>query len=144
VISIRNISLTDAGEMLRWRNSSLVRMNSLNNKVISAEEHACWVSDSISNKDRQTYMVCLEEADIGIVSFKKINTFSEVSIYLSPDYIGHGYGSKALERGIEFFLNHNPEIRVVSATILEGNEPSIKTFEKCGFNRKSINYEFVV
>lgn len=57
----------------------------------------------------------------------------EITLYLKPDCMGKGVGKKTLEL-IEPYIRENG-FRNLMALISAENEPSIRLFEKCGYNR---------
>ncbi|MGE5396049.1 MAG: N-acetyltransferase family protein [Chitinophagales bacterium] len=59
------------------------------------------------------------------------NRTAEVSVYLQPDYIGKGIGSKALQYIEEYA--RTKDLHVLVATICGENNKSINVFERNGF-----------
>jgi UDP-4-amino-4,6-dideoxy-N-acetyl-beta-L-altrosamine N-acetyltransferase len=133
---IRAVNESDLSLILQWRNSNVVRENSLKKEVIQKNEHERWFKKALEEKNRFVYIASEEKKKIGVLSFLKIDDHkSEVSIYLNPDMIGLGYGTRLLKQGVENYLLDYPKVKKITATILKDNIPSIKTFEKCGFKK---------
>jgi len=69
---------------------------------------------------------------------------AEVSIYLRPEYTGHGIGVAALRR-LEDAAEHSG-IRVLVGTLCAENRASIRLMERCGYTRsahlKSVGEKF--
>lgn len=77
---------------------------------------------------------------IGEFSFKTIkwlNRKAEVSILLLPEYHRKGIGNKVLNRMLQFAFNTLNFYRL-EAEIIEGNQASIKLFEKMGFVKEGV------
>lgn len=75
---------------------------------------------------------------LGQLKFELDGETAVISIYLSQDTRGRGYGETAVLNGIKELVNCHKNIGIVLAYILEENEASIKTFEKCGFSFEKI------
>jgi phosphinothricin acetyltransferase len=78
-------------------------------------------------KNKQAYDIC-----------------AEVTIYLKPDYLGHGIGSKALAFIEE--VGREQGFHTLIATICMENSRSIRLFEKNGYEQcalfKEVGYKF--
>ncbi len=70
---------------------------------------------------------------LGQVKFELDGETAVISTYLSKCSRGMGLGKEAVLKGIEELIISCKNIEIVLAYILEENEPSIRTFEKCGF-----------
>lgn len=132
----------DCQIILKWRNHKVVRDASLDKKKISQREHLIWFKKMCSSNNNLLCIAQYAGVDMGVIIFR-INhkKKAEISIYLAPDYIGKGYGEKVLREGINFFKEKFPNVRNITATVLEGNIASIKMFEKYGFIRKNVEME---
>lgn len=128
----------DALPILKIRNSEAVRNVSFNTEVISEEDHIKWFNNSLQREDRWILVAALESQElIGVLRYDIINpTGLEVSIFLNPEYVGHGIGHNLINKGNIWVQQHMKNIRTIEAKVLSDNVASNKTFIKCGFVEK--------
>ncbi len=70
---------------------------------------------------------------LGTLRFDIRGTIAEISIYLTPDYIGKGCGMTLLAKGEEWLKAFHPEISTIEAKILTTNQRSQRLFVNAGF-----------
>lgn len=75
---------------------------------------------------------------LGQLKFELDEETAVISIYMSRCMRGKGFGEIAVLKGLEDLENLCKNIDIVLAYILEENEISIKTFEKCGFSFEKV------
>ena len=144
MIIIRKANLSDIEDLFCWRNHPSVRKNSFNNSKILWEEHVEWFSSSLIDFNR---LICIAERGdekIGMVRFDYHDEFKVyISIYLNPDFIGKGFGSEVLDLALNFFRKNNQwNCEKILAKVLVDNIASIKIFEKAGFEKNYILFEY--
>ncbi len=111
------------------RNDDLLRANSMNHHVISAEEHAAFMKIY-----QHQFYVCLEDdKPIGYVG---TNAEDYISIALVADARGKGMGKYMLQ-----YLREEISSRKLRAIVNITNEASLKLFEACGFTKKYYIFE---
>ncbi len=111
----RPMHISDAKTIVNWRNSSLIRDFSFDNKMISIDHHKKWF---ISTRGyRYDYIFCDKEnqVPIGCMSYKiskylkkSISNRIEMGKYIGEEvYLGRGFAQEAtkkwLEIGHEYF-----------------------------------------
>ena len=72
---------------------------------------------------------------VGLLDFydiSAIHSHAWIGIYVLPDMRGEGYGHDMLLRSLDYARRHLG-LTSVGARILEGNDPSMRLFRKCGF-----------
>jgi L-amino acid N-acyltransferase YncA len=135
-IRYRFAQLSDSSKILSWRNEESVRLSSRNQALISIDQHNLWFAARVTNIQKEPILIFSNEnTDIGFTRLDKIETSSgavEVSIAVSPDLRHLGFGSLMLSSTIEI-ARTLLEVDEVSATVREGNQPSIKLFTASGF-----------
>lgn len=130
-IQMREVSLSDMGQVLSWRNSEAGIKYSKSNASISKSEHKDWFESRLLRIAHEPYLIfSIEEQDIGSVRFdldpSNFRSFL-TSIILNPDFIGRGYGSRILSLAINYIIDNYPEMEL-TAEIHDQNIASIKIF----------------
>lgn len=125
---VRQAGAHDALDVLAWRNDPHTRAMSREQGVLDRDQHVAWFSRAIRSPDRRIYIGESEGRSIGMVRFDRIEDGWEVSINIAPDSRSRGHGLAMLTNAISAFP-HRPVI----AEILEGNDASVRLFQRCGF-----------
>ena len=132
-IYFRYANLEDAKFLYNLRNEDSVRAVSFNTDKVSFEDHLTWLDKSIKNPNRVLFVILNPElAPIGQVRFDKTNNFAEISVSLSQQFRGKGFGKLSLVNSCQLFFN-NYGIDYMVAKIKKDNISSIAAFEKSGF-----------
>lgn len=133
---LRKATWGDSDDIFLWRNDEITRKNSFNSKYIPFEEHKKWFKKALRDPDKCILMGLIDEKKLGVVRFdSKGSNVVEVSINLSPDKRGLGFGSQLLKIAINYFLDNSPSSKLITK-IKKYNIASIKSFEKIGFSYK--------
>ena len=128
---MRDVSLSDMGQILSWRNSEAGIEYSKSNSSVPKSQHEDWFESRIIRNSHEPYLIfSMEEQDIGCVRFDIDPSNSRnfvTSIILNPEFIGRGYGSKILSRAINYIVDNYPAMQL-TAEIHDQNIASIKIF----------------
>jgi L-amino acid N-acyltransferase YncA len=138
-MTIRDATLEDLPAMVAIYNSTVpTRMVTADTEPVSIASRQQWFADH-SPERRPLWVVEVDGQVAGWLSYSSFygrpayNATCEVSIYLAPEFRGRGLGMRLLLRCIE----HAPRIGVTTLLgfIFGHNEPSLRLFEKAGFER---------
>jgi RimJ/RimL family protein N-acetyltransferase len=91
-------------------------------------EFAAWLAMRVRKTDDHLLFAMHQGEYIGQVTYDR----DWVHIMIHPDYQGKGYGPRAIEETLPMAYTKWGEIPII-AGIVEGNERSVKMFEKLGF-----------
>ncbi|MFC1595727.1 GNAT family N-acetyltransferase [Candidatus Margulisiibacteriota bacterium] len=128
-VGLRKALPEDSADILEWRNDPLTIENSFNAQPVSSEDHQQWFSSALNNADKLLLIGVSGSEKTGVVRFDKLEDgVYEISINVAPGSRGKGLGVIMLKQAGAWVKG-----RVV-ARIKKGNVPSIKTFEKAGYN----------
>jgi UDP-2,4-diacetamido-2,4,6-trideoxy-beta-L-altropyranose hydrolase len=134
-ITLRFVTMADCEDIYSWRNSEAVREASIQSNEISYEEHSAWFARTLQRNDIFFLIAEIEDkASLGTLRFDVKDNIAEISIYLTPQYIGKGYGLALLQEGEHWLKSNHPKITTIEAKILAKNKRSLKTFLNAGFN----------
>lgn len=140
MLNFREASLDDCDLVYSWINDPLVRQNSYNSDKISFEDHKSWFSKKILNPDSLYLIFSFNNVPCGQVRIDK-NSENIIGILINENFRGKSLASDMLVLAVEYFKKKYPD-EIVTAYIKFDNLPSLKSFQKAGFNiteEKEIN-----
>lgn len=133
--------IEDMEDIFDLSNDAMVRANSFNQEKISWESHQNWFKNKINDKNCIFYVIKdLNNKLISQVRFDKNDDEADISISISADFRGKGYGVKILKLTSEKVIKEN-NINNINAYVKIENEASKIIFEKAGFTLKEKSSE---
>lgn len=133
-MKIRSADSSDFLDILSWRNDPLSRKMFRNDNEVTPEEHEKWLGCILKNPLIKIYIGIAGEEKIGICRFDANEpiTSVEISINLNPKMRGRNLSYDFLAKCIkEYKKSHETKL---TATVRKINQPSLKIFERKGFN----------
>lgn len=140
-------TLKDMKAVFDLSNDDLVRLNSFNSEKILWENHKEWFKTKINDENCIFYVIKnINGKLISQVRFDKNDNEATVSISITPEFRGQGYGVKILKCVSEKMVVEN-KIKKIKADIKIENKASKKIFEKAGYILKEkdsdkLRYEY--
>ncbi|PKP61379.1 MAG: hypothetical protein CVT88_00155 [Candidatus Altiarchaeales archaeon HGW-Altiarchaeales-1] len=131
-INLRPADFSDRDILLEWRNNIKVREKSFNSQIISKEEHEKWFNEVLKSEYVILLIGLLGKKRIGQIRFNINEKIAKISVNVSPDIIGKGFGPILIIKGSKF-LFENTNCEEIIAEIKSDNIASIKAFSKSGF-----------
>ncbi len=139
-ITFRDAALEDLPRIVEIYNSTIPgRMVTADTEPVTAEDRLKWFHEH-NPSTRPLWVVETEEGKIcGWVSLQDFygrpayKATAEVSIYLDENFRGHGLGKTVLSKVIE--VAPSCEVDTLLGFIFGHNEPSLRLFEKFGFEK---------
>lgn len=132
---LRKATIKDMGLYFDWVNDTEVRRNALNPDAISMAEHETWFKSNLENSNCVMLIAEISEKPAAQVRFDIEGINAIISYSLEKNSRKKGLGKIVLKKAASYFINENPKITQLEATVLKHNMPSIKTFENLGFSR---------
>lgn len=129
-LSIRSATWEDAEKIFHLSNDPVVRACSIQSRPIEWESHCAWFRKALANPNLHFFII--ESASgqfVAQVRFAKENTSWVTSISIHADFRGKKLGVSILRLA----LNQLPHESVL-AWVKESNIPSLRLFEKAGYN----------
>jgi RimJ/RimL family protein N-acetyltransferase len=130
-IQMRDVSLSDMGQILSWRNSEAGVRFSKSNSSIPTSRHNHWFESRLRRNPHEPFLIfSIEKQDIGFVRFDFDPSDSRnflTSIILDPELTSRGYGSRILSLAINYIIENYPEMEI-TAEIHDQNIASVKMF----------------
>ena len=131
-LSVRKVAATDGPTLFIWRNDPLVREASRSNHLLTNREHSDWLRATLEDPGAHQFMVIRGRNDVGYVRFDQDRERAEVSVYLNPDFRGHGLGVSVLLTAQAALVNTS-EVKELRAYVKHGNSASRRLFEDAGY-----------
>ncbi|NET25410.1 GNAT family N-acetyltransferase [Okeania sp. SIO1I7] len=138
-MKIRNAEEKDLAVIVEIYNASIPsRIATGDIECISVESRIHWYQKHPPDS-RPIWVMELDEKIVGWLSFQSFygtaayKATAEVSIYIAPEYKGQGIGKKLLSEAILY--SPNLGINTLLGFIFAHNQPSLKLFDKFGFQR---------
>ena len=133
-VLLRKADASDLMKTYDWASNPDLRKFFFNKKVISFQEHSQWFFRIIKSSNCFYYIGELDQVPFGFIRFNIENETAKISYLIDPAYHGKGLGVILLNKGLKSFLQNYPKISWVVGEVLFGNFPSIKLFERLGYN----------
>ena len=140
---VRNANFDDINDIYRWRNDRYSRSMSVDNKLLSIDNHKTWFKNTLKDPNKKMYVGIINGKKIGVTrfDFDKRKFFTEVSINLNPIMRGKNLSFKLLSKSISLFQKNSKT--KLKATIKNKNLSSLKIFKKLGFKKINEDKKFL-
>lgn len=131
---LRPVTLSDAGQILLWRNDTRVRSQFIHPEAVTREAHQAWC-ERVLVDPAITFLMAetLDGTAAGTVRFDCCNSEALVSLYLNPACFGQGLGTAMLREGVRYMQQQKRDLTAFVAQIKADNLASINAFRRCGF-----------
>lgn len=135
-VSLREISLNDTDNIVKWRNSKFVLENFVDQNLITHDSHVAYYNSRILTGLVKQFIIVCDGKDVGTTFLRDIDyetKQAEFGILIGEiDYLSKGIGRKACELivnyGFEVLNLDNIFLRV-----LKGNVRAQKSYKRAGF-----------
>jgi len=133
-IQFQKADMEDSKFILDLRNDPVARQMSFNSGILTEKIHHKWFMAKLNNPNCAIFVVKTNGKRIGQMRFDidRTSLFAEISVALTTEARGRGYGSKALMSGCSYAFD-NLGVKSIIAHIKKTNTISIKAFHKAGF-----------
>lgn len=150
-LTVRPVNAADVDITYQWASNPVMRSFSFSNHTITSQEHENWFVKKLADPACVFYIAEMKGTPAGSIRFDMDRGTAKISYLLAPAFHGIGLGSFLLARGIETLMrSHGKILQMVTGQVIKTNIPSVKAFERLGFNsmdfkdyiefRKNINY----
>lgn len=140
-IILRPIVESDTANILRWRNSELVRSNFIYQTQLTQEGHLKWLHTKVNTGEVVQFIIVERDTacPIGSAYLRDIDMMvkkAEYGMFIGEKQAhGKGYGTEAAQLTLQYAFDVLG-LHKVSMRVLQGNEGSIHACEKAGFLRE--------
>ncbi len=132
-ITIRLADYDDCGIIWTWANDPEVRSSSFSKNPIEWYEHKEWYKNKLTEKNSYIFIATLDnKIPLGMVRFDLDANKATISIIISKEFRGQGFGSNIIEYGSNELFNITG-IKEINAYIKSNNKNSIRAFKNAGY-----------
>jgi UDP-2,4-diacetamido-2,4,6-trideoxy-beta-L-altropyranose hydrolase len=140
-LQLRQITIDDMELLFKWQIHPTTRQFFTNTALPSLEEHSAWLAKSIDQDNRLLFMGVNSGHPVGVVRIDIEALKAEVSLYVSPDEYGKGYGTELVGLGVKWIKENFSNIALAYAKVSAQNTASKKVFLKNNFELHSGTYK---
>ena len=141
-VELRELSLNDTENIVRWRNQDFVLENFIDKRLITKESHINYYHSRIETGLVKQFIIVCDEIDVGTTFLRDIDyqkKDAEFGIFIGEkDYLSKGVGSKAAKLIIEFGFE-KLQLDKIFLRVLTNNTRAQKSYEKVGFHLDDSN-----
>jgi len=133
-VTLRPATEDDAGRLLAWRNDPDAVRFSVTGLPVDPAGHAAWIARSIADPGTRLWIAEDAGTAVGQVRVDIADAVGTVSIGVAPDHRGRGIGTAILLAMVDA-IEPDESVRTLRALVHPENAPSLRVFERAGFNR---------
>lgn len=134
-ITLRKADFGDLIFLYNLRNEETVRNASFSSAIIDLKTHKDWYKKKLKDNNQLILIGEINKEKIGQIRFEIEKDHAEVSLAISPEQRGKGYGIELLNLGCQYVFS-KLNINKIFAHIKPENSASLKVFSKAGFVNK--------
>jgi UDP-2,4-diacetamido-2,4,6-trideoxy-beta-L-altropyranose hydrolase len=133
-VSIRAADAADSRNIFDWRNHPDIRRVSRSDLPIEWPVHDTWFRSVLADPDRLLLIGEHGGQPAGVVRFDIEGDSADVSIYKVPEQAAAVSGGDLLAAAEFWLLQQRPQVRQLTAAVLEGNDASRRLFLAAGYS----------
>lgn len=131
----RKVDSNDVRMVFDWSMDEATRENSLNTSGFAYEEHQKWFERKLKDPEYHILIYMDGEVPVGMLRIERTSEGGLISIAVSPDHRGKGYGEKILACASQFA--NDLKYQKLVAQIWSENKASIQIFERNAYEFES-------
>jgi UDP-4-amino-4,6-dideoxy-N-acetyl-beta-L-altrosamine N-acetyltransferase len=133
IINFINLSAEEKEKVRKWRNHPKIKQWMNHRKTISFVEHQQFLTSLEMSKNNKYWLVKQKEQYLGVIYFTDITSLTaELGIYISPDQLGHGYGSLLLKYLLKIGFE-KIGLKNIKLEVFSDNTKAINLYQKFHF-----------
>lgn len=139
-VTLRTATIRDRDLLFAWRNDPVTVAMSMTPQTVNSEEHARWFSQALADNARTLLLAQNGQTPVGTVRLDEEPAGAyEVSITVSPDHRGKGFGRALLSAANAYAFGELAASRLF-ATVKEDNTVSQRIFESTGYRLETTRH----
>lgn len=131
MLEMRRATKDDRWRIFKWRNDPAMVKVSGSQHPVTSKEHFVWFDRLLADCNKQLWIA---EPTAGMVRLENDGDTTWVTIMLTPEFRGKGYGVWLLRWANKQAVESWPKIQRMAAFIRRDNPASLATFKKAGFS----------
>ena len=139
-VTLRPITLSYTDNIVKWRNSDAVRLNMLNQRFLTEEQHRNYFRARIETYQISQFIIEVNNIPIGTIFSKELDAYScEIGLFIGEaEYRNKTYGTQALN----YLLRWIKELGIykdVYIKVKKQNLIAVNLYKKLGFCFTGVN-----
>jgi UDP-2,4-diacetamido-2,4,6-trideoxy-beta-L-altropyranose hydrolase len=139
-VRLRPAALADAAAILEWRNHPNIRRYAGDATEILPGDHKVWFQRLLADPMRHLLIAEDNAGILGVLRYDVDSSSARVSIYLVPERLRSGGGSRLLAAGERWVAAERPELHELTAEVRDENQASVRLFADAGYRRTESLY----
>ncbi len=139
-------------DILKWRNSDIVRKYSFNSSIILLEEHLKFIDSLKNNNHYKYYVLQFNNQNIGVIHYKiqEDNKTAYLGYYKNPflTSIGGGIGKILISNALRYAKDNLYLSKIIMETMIDNivSQKCIigQNFKQIEINNNIIKYELIL
>ena len=127
---LREATIEDAEDMLRWRNDPSTRENSFSKDIIDLKSHVKWLEKKLALDNCHIFILMAGDVKAGSIRVDVTDEVGEISYMIAPEHRGKGFGKKIIGLVEQMPLG---DVKVLTGFTLKENVASGKCFLANGY-----------
>jgi RimJ/RimL family protein N-acetyltransferase len=145
-IKLRKANNTDVKITYQWATNPVVRAFSFHKHTITKDEHTSWFQNKLADIKCLYLIAEMDNSKIGSIQFDIRGNEAIISYLIDPEQHGKGLGQIILIRGLEYIFDVSKKnalnFQKVVGYVMKTNIPSLKAFERLGFEKYEEDNKF--
>jgi UDP-2,4-diacetamido-2,4,6-trideoxy-beta-L-altropyranose hydrolase len=134
-IKLNLVKESDCILLWQWANDPRVRSASFSSDLINWDEHQKWFSNKLDDSNCFIFVALNRDGiPIGQIRFDLRDEEAEIDFTIDKKYRNTGYGYMLINEGLKE-ISRLKSVRKFHAYIKPTNEPSLRSFERSGFEK---------
>lgn len=141
-IYLRKMTYEDTEDIIRWRNSDIVRPRFIYQKLFTRQSHENWIKTMVDTGKVVQMIICMEGSNrpIGSVYIRDIDHDhhkGEYGIFIGEkEGLSKGFGTQAAKLMIAYAFEEL-KLHRLFLRVFADNAAAIKSYEKAGFEKEA-------
>lgn len=133
-LKVRRASKDDEATFFHWRNLPWVVELGASHRSVEWDEHHAWFAETLGGEQRCLFVLEVNNQPAGMIRYDLVSDASvEISIFLTPQFVGHGLGTRAFLKSIPMLLLWR-RVNQIVARVLGSNRRSLNFFQRLDFS----------
>ena len=142
LIDLRSVTMEDSEQIIRWRNSELVKSHFILQSDLTMDSQRVWMEQVIANGKAVQFLI-LEKSGTGVGTvylrdIDRTHRKAEYGIFIGESQaLGKGYGTEAARLMTEFGFSEL-HLHKIYLQVFAENERARRSYRKAGFSEEAV------
>lgn len=145
-VILRPLCLTDKELIFNWISDTELRKMTGTRGIPNIQSHNAWFENKLLDQNNELLIIESNNKPVGIIGtnvIDRLNFNAEMYLYIGEkNEKGKGIATIAVNNFVQYLVEKY-DLHKITARIFSFNLPSIRLFEKCGFQLEGIQKEHI-